>query len=162
MTNHLPRLLHRALHSHADAALQPSGIIQRASPKIESILASYGDGRTKKSDNDASPTSNSASKTRLISHDELKEWKTPDMPILTTRQLELSLLEILRRQHQKNRPQKQNEQPQQPQSTTTNPSKKEAAVLVPLCTVQGKPSILFTRRSAQLSSHASQISFPVG
>jgi nudix motif 8 len=41
-------------------------------------------------------------------------------------------------------------------------AKREAAIFVPLCTVDNIPSILFTRRSKSLSSHASQISFPGG
>jgi hypothetical protein len=39
---------------------------------------------------------------------------------------------------------------------------RRAAVLVLLCTVHGEPSIVFTRRSSQLSSHAGEISFPGG
>jgi len=78
------------------------------------------------------------------------------MPILTARQLELILLEIQRRQRRKE------SKTRQKQQQSTNAKKREAAILVPLCTVQGTPSLLFTRRSAQLSSHASQISFPGG
>lgn len=37
-----------------------------------------------------------------------------------------------------------------------------AAVLVLLLTVQGQPSVLFTRRAAHLSQHAAEISFPGG
>ncbi|KAL7472833.1 hypothetical protein ACHAXS_013217 [Conticribra weissflogii] len=60
--------------------------------------------------------------------------------------------------------QQQQQQSQQPQRRLQqlDSKKKEAAILLPLCTVRGTPSILFTRRSAQLSSHASQISFPGG
>jgi len=46
------------------------------------------------------------------------------------------------------------------------PSKSEkynrAAVLVPLCTVNGVPSVLFTQRSLQLKRNRGQISFPGG
>jgi 8-oxo-dGTP pyrophosphatase MutT (NUDIX family) len=86
-----------------------------------------------------------------ISKDELEEWTTPHMPILTARQLELSLREVQRRRR-----------PQMQAPATTGAPEREAAVLVPLCTVQGTPSVLFTRRAARLSSHASQISFPGG
>ena len=38
----------------------------------------------------------------------------------------------------------------------------EAAILVPILSVNGVPSLLLTRRSSTLSTHASQISFPGG
>ncbi|XP_064611885.1 mitochondrial coenzyme A diphosphatase NUDT8-like [Liolophura sinensis] len=38
----------------------------------------------------------------------------------------------------------------------------EASVLVPLCTVNKKPSILFTLRSSALNSHSGHVSFPGG
>lgn len=37
-----------------------------------------------------------------------------------------------------------------------------AAVLVPICSVGGKPSIIFTLRSGKVGSHKNQISFPGG
>ena len=123
--------------------------MQQASPKIAAILTRY----ERRSDESDTSTSNNATTTS----DELSEWQTPDMPILTARQLELSLLEIRRRNR--------HEEARLSHSTITdssNNNRKEAAILVPICTVQGTPSILFTRRSAQLSSHASQISFPGG
>ncbi|KAK9719966.1 hypothetical protein K7432_004450 [Basidiobolus ranarum] len=38
----------------------------------------------------------------------------------------------------------------------------EAAVLVPFCIVDGKPSILFTVRSSNMNSHKGEVSFPGG
>ena len=111
----------------------------------------------------------------LISPEEMQAWQTPHMPLLTPKQLELTLLEIRRRHRHRLSRQKQNQQPpiieRASQASNEQPSnndqqqksaKREAAILVPLCTVQGIPSVLFTRRSAQLSTHASQISFPGG
>lgn len=122
--------------------------------------------------------------------DEMKQrWQTPHFPILTNQQLEMSLREIDRRQRlkwekkQKKQHQQQqlvemkksansNNDPSSVQSivnsstsnkeTSSRDNNREAAILIPLCTVQGTPSILFTRRSANLSTHASQISFPGG
>jgi hypothetical protein len=39
---------------------------------------------------------------------------------------------------------------------------RQAAVLVPLVSYQGVPSLLFTMRSSQLPTHASEVSFPGG
>mmetsp|Transcript_17898 Transcript_17898/g.26270 ORF Transcript_17898/g.26270 Transcript_17898/m.26270 type:complete len:230 (-) Transcript_17898:66-755(-) len=40
--------------------------------------------------------------------------------------------------------------------------KPEAAVLVPICNIQGQPSIMFTLRSNTLRSHSNEVSFPGG
>ncbi|CAO3672051.1 unnamed protein product [Rhizopus stolonifer] len=42
------------------------------------------------------------------------------------------------------------------------PDVKEAAVLVPFCVVQSKPSILFTVRNMNMRTHRGEISFPGG
>ena len=42
------------------------------------------------------------------------------------------------------------------------PANRGAAVLVPICSFEDQPSILFTKRAAHLSSHSSEISFPGG
>ena len=39
---------------------------------------------------------------------------------------------------------------------------RKAAVLVPICTIDGTPSVLFTKRSVHMPTHPSQISFPGG
>lgn len=39
---------------------------------------------------------------------------------------------------------------------------REAAILVPLVTFEGMPSLLFTTRSSRLPTHASEVSFPGG
>ena len=42
------------------------------------------------------------------------------------------------------------------------PATRGAAVLIPVCSFEDKPSILFTKRASHLSSHSSEISFPGG
>ncbi|KAI9105953.1 NUDIX hydrolase domain-like protein, partial [Phlyctochytrium arcticum] len=39
---------------------------------------------------------------------------------------------------------------------------RHAAILIPLCTAHGKPSVLLTRRSRNLRRHAGEIAFPGG
>lgn len=43
-----------------------------------------------------------------------------------------------------------------------NPRNRPAAVLLPLCVVDNKLSVLFTLRSSNLSSHKGEVSFPGG
>lgn len=42
------------------------------------------------------------------------------------------------------------------------PNERTAAVLVPLVSYEGEPSLLFTTRSSHLPTHASEVSFPGG
>ena len=154
----------------------PSRAVLRASPRVASILAGYvavdPSRRRRRSptakrgaageNDDVSKVTPKvvATRTTGVSDEEMAEWETPHMPILTDRQLELSLAEI-RRRNERRRKRREVEGSREKSSTSSRRSR-EAAILVPLCTVEGVPSILFTRRSAKLSSHASQISFPGG
>lgn len=179
--------------------LQPSSsILRNAAPKISAILNSFTTNHSHEKQQrkeeryhqlpEDVETSAAAAITKA--KDEMKErWQTPHFPILTSRQLEMSLREIDRRERLKREKKQQEQQqvevknsadsnsdPSSVQSIVDNSisnketasssfsrdSNREAAILLPLCTVQGVPSILFTRRSATLSTHASQISFPGG
>ena len=138
-------------------SLKPSEIVKLTSPKIASVLASFSDTPTSKSGGEHKSSSSSTSSRRSQSIElinELKEWQTPGLPILSSRQLELSLVEIQRR--------KLLRQQATPSDSSSSSQKREAAIFVPLCSVRGTPSVLFTRRSSQLSTHASEISFPGG
>ena len=159
---------------------RPSPILQRTAPQILSILSSYSHSPPQQDDDAFSPyfrrfaskesdsTTKSASKTTvkpLILAQELQRWQpTSYMPLLTSLQLELTLLEIRRRQRHYRRKQSEREtvDANAKSSTATATVEREAAIFVPICTVNDIPSILFTRRSGSLSSHASQISFPGG
>jgi 8-oxo-dGTP pyrophosphatase MutT (NUDIX family) len=151
------RAMANIIRPSSTISLKPSEIVQLISPKIASVLASFSDTRTSKRGGEHKSSSSSTSSRvsqsiELIN--ELKEWQTPDLPILSSRQLELSLAEIQRR--------KLLRQQATPSESSISSQKREAAIFVPLCTVQGTPSVLFTRRSSQLSTHASEISFPGG
>lgn len=155
--------------------LQPSSsILRNAAPKISAILNSFTVTRLNEQQQQErchqlpEDVETSATAAAIAAKDEMKQrWQTPHFPILTTRQLEMSLREIDRRQRLKwEKKQKKQHQQQQrvemKKNANSSDSNREAAILIPLCTVQGTPSILFTRRSANLSTHASQISFPGG
>jgi nudix motif 8 len=76
---------------------------------------------------------------------------SPKFPILTTRQKDNALKHMT----------KLGISDTNPKFATKN-SQRSAAVLVPICLVSGIPSILFTLRSNNVSSHKSEISFPGG
>ena len=152
--------------------MKPSKLIHKASPRIASLLSSYDTGgvrANKAIGGQLTPSgkghlvsggsgASSFEKTLSIElMNELREWQTPgDMPILTSRQLEMSLVEIQRRKEKRLRLNHEDEE------KSTKATTKEAAILVPICAVEGTPSILFTRRSSNLTTHASEISFPGG
>ena len=132
--------------------LEPSRVMHRIAPRVQSILSGYSQ-RKDDIEGDAtfspySAKSNLAARgTSEVSDDDIAKWETPHLPLLTRRQLKMSLIEIARRQaHSKGVVKKRG----------------EAAILVPIVAVEGVPSLLLTRRSSTLSTHASQISFPGG
>ena len=172
--------------------LQPSSsILRNAAPKISAILNSFTTNHSHEQQQRKREWCHQLPEdVETSAKEEMKErWQTPHFPILTSRQLEMSLREIDRRERLKREKQQQQQQqvevkksadsnndPSSVQSivdssisneetassSSSRDSNREAAILIPLCTVQGKLSILFTRRSATLSTHASQISFPGG
>jgi len=133
-------------------SLEPSMVMQTIAPRVQSFLSSYSQ-REDDIDGDATFSPYSAKSnldargTSEVSGEDLAKWETPHLPLLTRKQLKMSLIEIARRQaHKKGVVKKRG----------------EAAILVPIVAVEGVPSLLLTRRSSTLSTHASQISFPGG
>lgn len=168
------RCQHKIVMSRLTTLQPSSSILRNAAPKISAILNSFTVTRLNEQQQQErchqlpEDVETSATAAAIAAKDEMKQrWQTPHFPILTTRQLEMSLREIDRRQRLKwEKKQKKQHQQQQrvemKKNANSSDSNREAAILIPLCTVQGTPSILFTRRSANLSTHASQISFPGG
>ena len=167
---HLPTP--NTMKTAAPTKLLQSALIQRAAPRVQSILSSYSQNPLQQDDDafcpyfrgisskePASTVNTPQSNARpLISAHELSEWQTPYMPLLTSRQLELTLLEIRRRQRHYRRKVAVASDTVDTNANETK-TKREAAIFVPLCTVNNVPSILFTRRSGSLSTHASQVRF---
>ena len=155
------------------SSISPYTIRRRTRPSSVSTNNNIAAATTSKTTTSSTTTT---TKKSSIPAEDLIEWQTNHMPILSTRQLELSLLEIQRRMNRRKKrkePEQQHQEEEMQTSATIQSTqynnnnneqqqKKEAAILIPICTVDGIPSILFTRRSASLSSHPSQICFPGG
>ena len=172
MSDVLNHLQLKTMKPASATKLLPSAITGKAAPEVASILSRYSQN-SRQQDDDAfcpyfrgiplkEPSSTmdaqEARARSLITAREMSEWQTPYMPLLTSRQLELTLLEIRRRQKHYRRKNAIQSSDALDASANKPKTKKEAAIFVPLCTVNNVPSVLFMRRSGSLSTHASQVS----